>query len=195
MWNMNKLKKYVLSMLMLTSGLVCLAQSGITVRGKVEDAEGAPVLGAAVMVRGTDSGALVDADGAYRLDNVPADAVLVASSLGFADAEIKEIGGRYEPSRTPIDSPYVLACAQAVKDGFGEEPILFPGVGGAGPNCVFTDILGMPAIEIPFADALQNNHAPNESQVLSGFMNGIKTSAAVIERIPTVSRERGGEKK
>ena len=88
MWNMNKLKKYVLSMLMLTSGLVCLAQSGITVRGKVEDAEGAPVLGAAVMVRGTDSGALVDADGAYRLDNVPADAVLVASSLGFADAEI-----------------------------------------------------------------------------------------------------------
>ena len=116
-------------------------------------------------------------------------------SHGFADAEIKEIGGRYEPSRTPIDSPYVLACAQAVKDGFGEEPILFPGVGGAGPNCVFTDILGMPAIEIPFADALQNNHAPNESQVLSGFMNGIKTSAAVIERIPTVSRERGGEKK
>ena len=80
---MNKLKKYVLSMLMLTSGLVCLAQSGITVRGKVEDAEGAPVLGAAVMVRGTDSGALVDADGAYRLDNVPADAVLVASSLGL----------------------------------------------------------------------------------------------------------------
>ena len=103
---------------------------------------------------------------------------------GYGDAEIKTVGGTYEPSRTPIDSPYVEACAKAVEDGFGEYPLLFPGVGGAGPNCVFTDILGIPAIEIPYADALQNNHAPNESQILSGFMNGIKTSAAVIARFP-----------
>jgi len=103
---------------------------------------------------------------------------------GFEDAEITMLGGTYEPSRTPIDSPYVKACAEAVHDGFGEYPLLFPGVGGAGPNCVFTDILDMPAIEIPFADALQNNHAPNECQILSGFMNGIKTSAAVIARFP-----------
>ena len=120
---MNKLKKYVLSMLMLTSGLVCLAQSGITVRGKVEDAEGAPVLGAAVMVRGTDSGALVDADGAYRLDNVPADAVLVASSLGFADAEIP-VQGRGEVNfvlreeSTVLDDVIVVAYGTAKKESF-----------------------------------------------------------------------------
>lgn len=100
------------------------------------------------------------------------------------DIELKFIEGGFEPSRTPIDNKYVEICAKAVEDGFGEYPIIFPGVGGAGPNYVFMDILGMPAIEIPFADALQNNHAPNESQVLSGFFNGIKTSAAVIERFP-----------
>ena len=100
------------------------------------------------------------------------------------DIELRFIDGGFEPSRTPIDNKYVEICAKAVEDGFGEYPILFPGVGGAGPNYVFEDILGMPAIEIPFADALQNNHAPNESQILSGFFNGIRTSAAVIERFP-----------
>ena len=103
---------------------------------------------------------------------------------GYGDAILEFGVGGCEPSRTPIDNKYVECCAKAVEDGFGEYPILFPGVGGAGPNYVFVDILGMPAIEIPFADALQNNHAPNESQILSGFFNGIRTSAAVIERFP-----------
>lgn len=101
---------------------------------------------------------------------------------GFGDAEVIFEEGSFDASRTPIDNCYVDICAKAVEDGFGEIPIIFPGVGGGGPNCIFMDILGMPAIEIPFADTNQFNHAPNESQVLSGFYNGIKTSAAVIAR-------------
>ena len=103
---------------------------------------------------------------------------------GFSDAKVTFEEGCFDPSRTPIDNEYVAICAKAVEDGFGEPPILFPGVGGGGPNHIFMDILGMPAVEIPFADALQNNHAPNESQILSGFFNGIRTSAAVIEYFP-----------
>ena len=103
---------------------------------------------------------------------------------GFLDAEVNVIPGGFEPSRTYIEDPYVKACAQAVEDGFGVKPILFPGVGGGGPNYIFTDILGVPAVEIPFASADQNNHAPNENQLLSAFYSGIKTAAAVIERFP-----------
>ena len=101
------------------------------------------------------------------------------------DIELRFIDGGFQPSRTPLDSEYVAISAKAVEAGFGVKPIPFPSVGGAGPNYVFMDILGIPAaVEIPFADALQNNHAPNESQILSGFFNGIRTSAAVIEFFP-----------
>lgn len=102
---------------------------------------------------------------------------------GYTDVEIKHYS-MVIPSRTPIDDPYVQLSAKAVEDGFGESPMLFPGVGGAGPNYIFTDYLKIPAIEIPYATADQNNHAPNECMGLDGFWKGIRTAAAVINRFP-----------
>lgn len=57
------------------------AQQRIT--GKVLDQNGAPVIGAAVMVQGTNNGAVTQANGAYALNNVPANARLEASCLGY----------------------------------------------------------------------------------------------------------------
>lgn len=99
---------------------------------------------------------------------------------GFADAEMKHYG-MVMPSRTPIDHPYVAVAADAVRIGFNEEPIIFPGIGGVAPDFIFTGHLGVPTIVIPYAAADQKNHAPNESMVLSGFFNGIRTSAALFQ--------------
>jgi acetylornithine deacetylase/succinyl-diaminopimelate desuccinylase-like protein len=101
---------------------------------------------------------------------------------GFADAEVKTLGGTFVPSRTPVDSPYVALARRAVAAAWGEEPIIYPGIGGAGPNYIFTDLLGVDCAVIPFAASDQNNHAPNESMTVSGFYNGIKTSAALIRQ-------------
>lgn len=101
---------------------------------------------------------------------------------GYGDAEITFFHVS-APARTPIDNPYVQVAARAVKDGFGEEPILSPSVGGGGPHYLFDRILNIPVIEIPLARADQNNHAPNESMGLDGVFCGIKMAAALIDRM------------
>lgn len=60
----------------------------IAVRGLVKGADGAPVAGATVTVRGTTTGTTTDADGLFSL-NVPGeDAVLVFSFIGMVTQEV-----------------------------------------------------------------------------------------------------------
>ncbi len=43
---------------------------------------------------------------------------------GFEDAQLKHYG-MVTPSRTPVDHPYVEVAAQALREGFHEEPVIF----------------------------------------------------------------------
>lgn len=101
---------------------------------------------------------------------------------GFGDLEVEFFGGT-NPSRTPVDHPYVQAVARAVRRATGQEPILSPGMGGSGPDWVFTGVLGLPSVWLPLSPHDSNNHAPNESIHLEGFFQGIKTSAAIMEEM------------
>ncbi|HHV08051.1 MAG TPA: M20/M25/M40 family metallo-hydrolase [Firmicutes bacterium] len=105
---------------------------------------------------------------------------------GYGDAKITVHGG-FEPSRTPITHPSVQLASEAVAEVFGKEPYIYPGIGGAGPNYVFAKHLNVPCLIIPFAAADQNNHAPNESLILDGYFNGIKTSATLIHKLATTN--------
>ena len=55
------------------------------------------------------------------------------------------------------------------------EPIIFPNIGGAGPNYIFTDVLRQPCFVVPHATHDQANHAPNENMEVEGFFRGIRT--------------------
>jgi acetylornithine deacetylase/succinyl-diaminopimelate desuccinylase-like protein len=101
---------------------------------------------------------------------------------GFGDIEYAT-HGLITPSRTPIDDPAVPALKEAVRRVYGTDPLVFPNIGGAGPNYVFTDVLGKPCFVIPHATHDQNNHAPNESMDLEGFFKGIKTGISVIQNL------------
>jgi acetylornithine deacetylase/succinyl-diaminopimelate desuccinylase-like protein len=102
-----------------------------------------------------------------------------AKAQGFGDLAIRRVGG-FHPSRTPIDHPVNQAAVRAVRQGFGREPLSRPCMGGSDPDYVFTRILGMPRVNVPYAPHDENNHAPNESIALAGFFSGIKTSAAFL---------------
>ncbi|WP_161596746.1 SusC/RagA family TonB-linked outer membrane protein [Chitinophaga vietnamensis] len=65
------------------------AISLITLRGNVTDESGAPVPGATILVTGSNRGTTTDANGAFSLAEVRKDAVIVASSLGFQQEELK----------------------------------------------------------------------------------------------------------
>ena len=68
------------------------AQS-LKVTGSVTDPEGYPLDGATIVIKGTTTGVSADTEGRYEL-TVPADAVLVASYLGYLPQE-KPVGGEH----------------------------------------------------------------------------------------------------
>lgn len=87
------------------------------------------------------------------------------------------------PSKTPMDSPFAPSLIDAVTLARGQTPLLYPSVGGSLPDYVFTKILGKHAFVIPYANADEANHAPNENLEVIRFLDGIRCGAAVLDRL------------
>ncbi|NMA72933.1 MAG: TonB-dependent receptor [Bacteroidales bacterium] len=86
------MKKLILLLCLALVGLCSYAQN--TVKGVVASAtDNEPLIGATVQIKGSGTGTITDFDGNYSLTNVPADGVLVFSSVGYESQEIK-IAGR-----------------------------------------------------------------------------------------------------
>ena len=92
------------------------------------------------------------------------------------------------PSKTPMDSPFAPALIEAVTVARGEPPLLYPTVGGSLPDYVFTKILGKHAFVIPYANADEANHAPNENLEVVRFLDGIRCGAAVLDRLGAMAK-------
>jgi acetylornithine deacetylase/succinyl-diaminopimelate desuccinylase-like protein len=88
--------------------------------------------------------------------------------------------GGMEPSKTPLDSPYARALEAAIALGQGQAPLLIPALGGSLPDYVWTRDLGVPAFTVPYANADEANHAPNENIEVRRFWLGIRTGAAML---------------
>lgn len=61
-------------------------------------------------------------------------------------------------------------------------------VGGSLPDYVFTKILGQPSFVIPYANADEANHAPNENLKVACFIDGIKAGAALLAELGMLKR-------
>lgn len=73
---------------------ICGYAQQITVSGVVtSNSDKLPLIGATVQVKGTTSGTITGLDGDYMLANVPSDAVLVFSTIGFETVEVP-VNGR-----------------------------------------------------------------------------------------------------
>jgi acetylornithine deacetylase/succinyl-diaminopimelate desuccinylase-like protein len=107
---------------------------------------------------------------------------------GFGDIEVIE-HHHLLPSRTPIDHPVVEIIKASLKKIYGREPIVFPNIGGSGPNYIFTEILRIPCFVVPHATHDQANHAPNENMDLEGFFRGIRTAVSVFGKLAKNSKE------
>lgn len=98
---------------------------------------------------------------------------------GFGDIEVQRLGAM-EPSRTPVDHPFGSAVIRAVERAWGRPPVVVPNLGGSIPDYLFTGVLGLPSIWVPYAPHDEANHAPNESTTIEGFVNGIRSTAAAL---------------
>ena len=64
-------------------------QSGKTITGKIVDAKGEPIIGANVIIKGTTNGMISDVDGKFTLQNVPNNAVVQVSYIGYLTQNIR----------------------------------------------------------------------------------------------------------
>jgi len=88
--------------------------------------------------------------------------------------------GGMDPSKTSLDSPFTVPIREAIRAAQGAYPLLVPAMGASIPEYVFTKTLGIPTFGVPYANADEANHAPNENMEIARFFSGIKTGAAIL---------------
>jgi acetylornithine deacetylase/succinyl-diaminopimelate desuccinylase-like protein len=91
--------------------------------------------------------------------------------------------GAMPPSRTSADAPFVGAVRDGVAVGFGRSPLLVPALASTLPDYVFTKVLGIPSVIVPYANADQSNHGPDENLAIDNFVAGIQCFAAVMDSL------------
>ena len=79
-----------------------ISAQNVQLSGKVSDAQGEPLLGAGVLVKGTTTGTVTDFEGAFSLSVSPG-TVLEISSIGFKTKEITVDAGMTEPLSIVLD--------------------------------------------------------------------------------------------
>ncbi|MFO7941278.1 MAG: M20/M25/M40 family metallo-hydrolase [Bacillota bacterium] len=104
------------------------------------------------------------------------------------EVEVRGIGGM-EASRTPADHPTIPVIAEAVQSARGAKPFINLSSGGSLPNAVWPRDLGVPHVGVPYANADENNHSPNENLQLQCFYDGIHTSAELFAALAGAKEE------
>jgi len=91
--------------------------------------------------------------------------------------------GHMEASRTPPDHAAVGAVGAAIAAWRKTDPVVNLCAGGSLPNAVWPDVLGVAHIGVPYANADENNHSPNENMSLERYYDGIHVSAQVFQSL------------
>lgn len=92
------------------------------------------------------------------------------------------------PSRTRTDLPICRLIVDAAREAYGQEPVVMPLLGATMPDFVWTKVLKLPSVTVPYANADENNHAPNENMDLECFYKGIHCSAQVIHAVGNLKK-------
>jgi len=86
--NMKKNISALITILMLFCATVAFGQQRNTVTGTVTDANGEPLIGANVTVKGTTNGTITDVNGKYTIQQVSSQGTLVIAYIGYLSQEI-----------------------------------------------------------------------------------------------------------
>ncbi|MBP5711942.1 MAG: SusC/RagA family TonB-linked outer membrane protein, partial [Prevotella sp.] len=84
------IRRFLFLLVLAVTSTMAWAQGNVS--GKVVDATGEPVIGASVVVKGTTTGAVTDIDGNFSIPNVPRNANLEISYIGFKTQSISVSG-------------------------------------------------------------------------------------------------------
>src|SRR5688572_13110483 len=89
--------------------------------------------------------------------------------------------GGYDPAKTSLELPVSREIIAAVERAHGaERAVLMPTLGGSVPLFAFTDILKLPTLVVPYANANNRQHSPNEHLKLDHLFQGVRTTAQLL---------------
>jgi acetylornithine deacetylase/succinyl-diaminopimelate desuccinylase-like protein len=98
---------------------------------------------------------------------------------GFGDLEIIKHGST-EPTKTPINDPFVKLVAKTAEKVYGKKAVIYPLSAGSGPMHLFRNFLGYPVVSAGCSHPEANTHAPNENLKIESFIRGTKFMATLI---------------
>ena len=116
--------------------------SPINVRGSVQDANGEPIIGANILLKGTTSGTITDFDGNFTVQ-APADGVLTVSYIGYIPQEIP-IQNRTSIQITLIEDTELLDEVVVVGYATGSQRTISGAVQKVGREEMNTGIIANP---------------------------------------------------
>ncbi|ESP88020.1 M20/M25/M40 family metallo-hydrolase [Candidatus Halobonum tyrrellensis] len=100
------------------------------------------------------------------------------------DAEVT-MGSTFPPAKTPVDAPAAAPVREALAAVWDADPVELPVLGGSLPAAFFREVEALsdvPVLVVPYANPDQGNHSPNEHLSLTHLENGIRTTAAFLDR-------------
>lgn len=103
------------------------------------------------------------------------------ASLGYTNVILRR-GSAVEPSKTPLDNPYVKIVERVTREVYGD-CVTYPCRPSTAPDYLWTSVLGLPAIQVRWSDADSNNHAPNEHQSIEGYVRGVELTCRVVHAL------------
>jgi acetylornithine deacetylase/succinyl-diaminopimelate desuccinylase-like protein len=87
----------------------------------------------------------------------------------------------YDPAKTPADLPISRRVVEIVERATtGRRRSWCRRRGAACRSGPFTDLLGLPTIVVPYANANNRQHSPNEHLRLDHLYQGIRTTARLL---------------
>lgn len=158
---MKKLKLISFTIaLMLSCGFAAMGQS-LGISGSVRETGGAPIPGASVIVEGTTTGTVTDAEGKFTLQVPGEDIILVFESLGYKSVKMKV--GRLRNFNVTLedDATYL---EEVVVIGFGEQKK--QDLTGSVSTVKMTDVENAPSLSVD--QALQGRVAGADIMSVSG---------------------------
>lgn len=174
--------------------LTAFSQSQIRVSGKVTSAADGTSVMTSVVVKGTNRGVSTDIDGNYVFPNVPGNAVLVFSAVGFAKREV-QVNGRpvvnvvLQETMRELDAVMVVAYGTAKKGTYtGSASSINQDDIREAPGTSFDQALNgrLPGVQINRQSG-QAGSTPSIRIRGIGSMNASNEPLYVIDGVPAVS--------
>ena len=191
------MKKFLILALMVLSCSTLFAQSRVT--GRVTSSQdGSPIPFASVVVKGTMTGVASNENGAYVLENVPSNAVLVFSSIGFNDLEVSVAGrsvidAALAPNAESLEETIVVAYGTAKKGTYtGAASVVKQEAIKDVPSVSFEQALNGKVAGMQITQSSGQVGSASAIRIRGiGSMNASNEPLYVIDGVPTVSGDTG----